>query len=91
MVATATVVGVSLGLGTQLYSNAVRKLPLMRHPWEHLLAMGLGSLVANATVKWEDHLREDLYKILKDAENANKRRYIGCSSWDNMKLFSQYC
>ena len=29
-----------LGLTVQLYSNAVRKLPLMRHPWEHVLWTG---------------------------------------------------
>jgi hypothetical protein len=30
MPATSTLVGASLGLGVQLYSNAVRKLPLLR-------------------------------------------------------------
>ena len=30
MPATSTIVGASLGLGVQLYSNAVRKLPLLR-------------------------------------------------------------
>ena len=30
MPATSTIVGASLGFGVQLYSNAVRKLPLLR-------------------------------------------------------------
>lgn len=30
MPATSTLVGASLGFGVQLYSNAVRKLPLLR-------------------------------------------------------------
>jgi hypothetical protein len=30
MVFSATVVGALLGLGTQMYSNALRKLPYMR-------------------------------------------------------------
>lgn len=25
----------------QLYANAIRKLPLMRSPWEHVIAIGL--------------------------------------------------
>lgn len=27
----------------QLYANAVRKLPMMRNPWEHVIAIGLVS------------------------------------------------
>ena len=27
--------------GVQLYANAIRKLPLMRSPWEHVIAIGL--------------------------------------------------
>ena len=39
MVSGALVGGI-LGLTLQLYSNGVRKLPLMRHPWEHVLLTG---------------------------------------------------
>jgi hypothetical protein len=35
MPATSTVVGATLGLGVQLYSNAVRKLPLLRSARPH--------------------------------------------------------
>ncbi len=39
MVSGALIGGI-LGLTVQLYSNAVRKLPLARHPWEHVLWTG---------------------------------------------------
>ena len=42
MAVSGTVFGAILGLGVQFYSNAVRKLPLMRNPWEHAIALGLG-------------------------------------------------
>ncbi|XP_022852503.1 uncharacterized protein LOC111374104 [Olea europaea var. sylvestris] len=74
---SATMVGALLGLGTQMYSNALRKLPYMRHPWEHLLGMGLGAVFANQMVKWEVKAQEDLDKLLLKAKQANERRYFG--------------
>ncbi|RVW75559.1 hypothetical protein CK203_056468 [Vitis vinifera] len=47
----ATVVGAVLGLSVQLHSNALRKLLLMRHPWEHVLAIGIGAVFGNQLVK----------------------------------------
>lgn len=76
MPATATIVGALLGLGTQMYSNALRKLPYMRHPWEHLLGMGLGAVFANQMVKWDAKAQEDLDKLLAKAKEANERRYF---------------
>ncbi|CAM6051071.1 unnamed protein product [Sphagnum compactum] len=77
MVGTATFVGVALGFSIQIFSNGVRKLPLMRHPWEHVLAAGLGATFGNAMVKWEVHLQEDLDKRLQEVQSANKMRFIG--------------
>ncbi|KAK9093265.1 hypothetical protein Syun_028176 [Stephania yunnanensis] len=77
MPATATIVGAVLGLGTQMYSNALRKLPYMRHPWEHVLGMGLGAIFVNQLVKWDESLKEDLDKMLDKAKAANERRYFG--------------
>lgn len=37
----------------QLYANAVRKLPLMRNPWEHVIAIGLVSI-------WRPHSKRTL-------------------------------
>ncbi|KAJ1399976.1 complex I subunit [Sesbania bispinosa] len=77
MVLSATAIGALLGLGTQMYSNALRKLPYMRHPWEHVLGMGLGVVFVNSLLKWETQLEQDLDKMLEKAKAANERRYIG--------------
>ncbi|XP_020553943.1 uncharacterized protein LOC105175919 isoform X1 [Sesamum indicum] len=78
MAISATVVGALLGLGTQMYSNALRKLPYMRHPWEHVLGMGLGAVFANQMVKWDAKAQEDLDKLLIKAKQANESRYFEC-------------
>ncbi|KAJ7969384.1 Excitatory amino acid transporter [Quillaja saponaria] len=77
MVLSSTMIGALLGLGTQMYSNALRKLPYMRHPWEHVLGMGLGVVFVNQLVKWDAQLQQDLDKMLEKAKAANERRYIG--------------
>ncbi|KAM3204443.1 hypothetical protein CQW23_23518 [Capsicum baccatum] len=73
---TATMVGAILGFGTQVYSNALRKLPIMRHPWEHLLGIGIGVVAVNQFVKWEVKCNEDLNKLLEKSKHANERRYF---------------
>ncbi|KAG6512076.1 uncharacterized protein LOC121976349 [Zingiber officinale] len=73
---TATMVGALLGLGIQVYSNALRKLPYMRHPWEHALGIGLGVVFATQFVKWEARMEEDLAKTIERAKTANERRYF---------------
>ncbi|KAG9148412.1 hypothetical protein Leryth_027657 [Lithospermum erythrorhizon] len=82
MPATATMIGALLGLGTQMYSNALRKLPYMRHPWEHLLGMGLGSVFVTQLVKWDAKLQVDLDKMLEKSKQANEARYF-----DDFPLF----
>ncbi|KAM0860178.1 hypothetical protein ACQ4PT_046697 [Festuca glaucescens] len=77
MPATPTIIGALLGLGTQMYSNALRKLPYMRHPWEHVLGMGLGVVFVNQLVKWDEKLKQDLDKMLERAKQANEQRYFG--------------
>lgn len=67
----------ALGLSTQLLSNGMRKLPLMRHPWEHVIGMGLGALFTNKLIQWEEKLQEDLDKKLAQAKAANRRRFSG--------------
>ncbi|CAL5412790.1 unnamed protein product [Camellia sinensis] len=92
MPATSTMIGALLGLGTQMYSNALRKLPYMRrtlplpsmslHPWEHVVGMGLGVVFVNQLVKWDAKLQEDLDKMLDKAKAANERRYFGGCTCD---------
>eukprot|EP00897_Mesotaenium_endlicherianum_P002990 jgi/Mesen1/2719/ME000168S01793 len=74
MVATATFVGAGLGLCVQLYSNAVRKLPAMRHPWEHVLGMGIGAYLANGLVEWEESAAQKLEAQIESTKAANMRR-----------------
>ncbi|KAB2051385.1 hypothetical protein ES319_A12G051400v1 [Gossypium barbadense] len=76
MAVSATVIGALLGLGTQMYSNALRKLPYMRHPWELLLGMGLGAVFVNQLVNWDAQLQRDLDSMLEKAKAANERRYF---------------
>ncbi|TYI49712.1 hypothetical protein E1A91_D12G053800v1 [Gossypium mustelinum] len=76
MAVSATAIGALLGLGTQMYSNALRKLPYMRHPWEHLLGMGLGAVFVNQLVNWDAQLQRDLDNMLEKAKAANEHRYF---------------
>ncbi|CAM6026904.1 unnamed protein product [Sphagnum balticum] len=77
MVATATIAGAFFGLWVQLYSNGVRKLRPSFHPWEHVLAMGSGIVLANGVVHWEHKLKKDLDKLIKKIQKANKKRFLG--------------
>ena len=52
--------GALLGLGVQLYTNAVRKLPLTRNPWEHAIAMGAGAAFGTWLVKFEAETEQEL-------------------------------
>ncbi|KAL5549939.1 hypothetical protein UlMin_000115 [Ulmus minor] len=65
-------IGALLGVGTQMYSNALRKLPYMKHP----LGMGLGVVFMNQLVKWNAQLQEDLDKMLEKVKAANERCYF---------------
>lgn len=57
---SATLVGGVLGLGIQLYVNAVRKLPLWRNPWHHAIAIGSGAAFANWVLKIEAETEKEL-------------------------------
>ena len=56
MPATATMLGALLGLGTQMYSNALRKLPYMRRTFSHLFTWNPNfiqfSLIPLNSTKW---------------------------------------
>ncbi|KAL2343587.1 hypothetical protein Fmac_004872 [Flemingia macrophylla] len=77
---SATAIGALLGLKCQIHSNSLRKLPIMRHPWEHLVAMGLGVVFVHQLFKWRDQTEMDRGKMLEKAKAANERRYIGSLS-----------
>ncbi|KOM25520.1 hypothetical protein LR48_Vigan107s003900 [Vigna angularis] len=88
MVLSATTIGALLGLGTQMYSNALRKLPYMRHPWEHVVGMGLGVVFVNQLFKWDAQLELDRDKMLEKAKAANERRYLGFLSFHSKRFFN---
>ena len=49
-----------MGLGVQLYVNAVRKLPLMRNPWEHAIWAGAGAAFGTWIVSFEKETEKEL-------------------------------
>lgn len=42
----------------------IRKLPLSRNPWEHVLFMSIGAYLGNAVVEWEERATEELEEML---------------------------
>ena len=73
MVTTPHLVGGALGLGVQIVSNLVRKYPAHRHPWEHVLAIGIGAYAGQEYMKFRDKNRlqhEELIARRKAMENA---------------------
>ena len=73
---SATTLGLLLGFGIQAYSNGLRKLPLMRHPWEHVMMMGLGVVFTHQYVKFDEKAGKEYLEIFEKAKQANERRYI---------------
>lgn len=68
------VIGAGLGLAVQLYCNALMKLPLMRNPWQHAIAMGAGAAFAGWLVKFE----EQTEKELAGGQRLPGRWRVGC-------------
>mmetsp|Transcript_11875 Transcript_11875/g.35391 ORF Transcript_11875/g.35391 Transcript_11875/m.35391 type:complete len:88 (+) Transcript_11875:204-467(+) len=54
MTFTTFLIGGGMGLGVQLFSNTVRKLPLLRRPWEHVIAIGIMGWMGHKYPSWED-------------------------------------
>ncbi len=52
---------------------------LLTDPWEHVLAMGFGIVLANGVVHWEHKLEKDLDKLIKKTQKANKKRFLGAN------------
>ncbi len=55
-----TLVGAVLGLGVQVYANAVRKVPLLEGPWRHGAAMLAGAAFGSWLVDFEERTEKDL-------------------------------
>ncbi|KAI5072600.1 hypothetical protein GOP47_0012706 [Adiantum capillus-veneris] len=74
---SATFFGAAFGLACQFYSNGIRKQPLMRHPWEHVLLISIGIVAANALANWEEKLQADVEKLTKENAEINRSRFKG--------------
>lgn len=64
--------GALCGLGVNLFSNAVRKVPYLAKPYEHVLAVGVGGYAGYRLKNWEDRqvreLAEQLERMGKTSE-----------------------
>jgi len=65
--------GACIGLGINLYSNALRKAPLMRQPWEHVIAIGGGAWVGNKIVEYENRTAKELEGMLAKRAERNQK------------------
>ena len=50
----------------------LRKVPLLRDPWEHVLFVGLGAYVGDWLVKYEARTAADIDEILRKREEKNR-------------------
>ena len=57
---SAAITGAFLGLGVQLYVNAIRKLPMFRNPWQHAIAAGAGAGFTTWLVEYEARTEKEV-------------------------------
>ena len=73
MPASVPLFGAALGVGIQLYVNGVRKLPLMRQPWLHVLWAGAGYSFGTWLVGFEERTEKELAGGLVPAISSSER------------------
>ena len=88
MALSGAAVGSLLGLGVQLYANAVRKLPLMRNPWEHVIGIGLGGYAGKWLVEFEERTALELDEILQRRAEARLWRHVHCVPTPVLQVYS---
>mmetsp|Transcript_33791 Transcript_33791/g.40835 ORF Transcript_33791/g.40835 Transcript_33791/m.40835 type:complete len:94 (-) Transcript_33791:224-505(-) len=71
--------GAILGLGYQCFTNTIRKLPVMHHPWEHVLCMGVGAYAATEFFDWEERMKFRVAALQAEsaARNAEFQGLVG--------------
>ena len=57
---SATIFGAAIGIGVQIYANAVRKLPVMQSPWKHAIAAGTGAAFGTWLIEFEIKTEKEL-------------------------------
>ena len=65
--------GGCIGLAINMYSNALRKVPLMRQPWEHLIAIGGGAWAGKQLVEYENRTAKELEGMLAKRAERNQK------------------
>eukprot|EP00549_Striatella_unipunctata_P007020 CAMPEP_0118694444 /NCGR_PEP_ID=MMETSP0800-20121206/12526_1 /TAXON_ID=210618 ORGANISM="Striatella unipunctata, Strain CCMP2910" /NCGR_SAMPLE_ID=MMETSP0800 /ASSEMBLY_ACC=CAM_ASM_000638 /LENGTH=90 /DNA_ID=CAMNT_0006592909 /DNA_START=42 /DNA_END=314 /DNA_ORIENTATION=+ len=63
---TAAIFGGAMGASAHYITNAVRKVPLSRAPWNYILYFGIGCWAGNGLYKWEERLVEDINEMRTD-------------------------
>jgi hypothetical protein len=75
---TAGLIGAATGFSVQMFSNATRKVPLSRAPWLHVTYSIIGALSANAYLRKEKQLVEDINAI---RANKGMPPLVGSNAW----------
>lgn len=61
---TTAAVGALFGFTVQIYANAVRKLPVMRSPWEHMIWAGLGATAFTVADRKKAELEVEVQEMI---------------------------
>ena len=64
--------GALCGLGVNLFSNAVRKLPYLYRPYEHVIALGVGGYAGYRLRSWEQRQVRDLADQLESMGKSSE-------------------
>eukprot|EP00803_Ostreobium_quekettii_P003362 evm.model.scf_104.9 EVM.evm.TU.scf_104.9 scf_104:112809-113517(+) len=56
--------GAALGFAAQLYCNGVRKVPLLRNPWEHVMLTGLGAAFGSWAQGYTASLEKEVQELI---------------------------
>eukprot|EP00741_Cyanophora_paradoxa_P010676 tig00020538_g10318.t1 len=74
MTLTGWLTGAFAGFCLQAYSNAIRRLPISRHPWEHVAFFVAGGFVGEKIEAWEAEAKEEGFRRQREflAEQAAK-------------------
>ena len=57
---------------TSAVSPQVRKVPLMREPWEHFIGAGVCAYLGNELVKYTERTEKEIEELLQKREAMNK-------------------
>ncbi|KAF0698816.1 Aste57867_10605 [Aphanomyces stellatus] len=80
MTFVGSVVGAVLGLNTKLLSNTLQKVPLMRHPWEHLALIGAGAILGNVVTNNAETDKEEVAQLRAFLGRAEERQVVPTES-----------